>query len=169
MRSIKERNYTVFFTLCQPQTSTFVIFSHILCFMKDFSLVKSLFKDCLKPEDRYQKIIAMGKKLPPIAEKHRISENIIPGCQSIVYLHTELREGKLFFTAASDALISSGLAALLILAYDGTSPEVVLKQEPSFLEELQITTSLTPGRSNGLASMYLRMQQDALKFLLPLK
>jgi sulfur transfer protein SufE len=169
MISIKQRNYTVFFTLCQPLTSTFANFFRILAFMKNFSLVKDLFMDCQNAEDRYQKIISLGKNLPPIAEKYKIPENIVPGCQSLVYLHTEMRADKLYFSAASDALISSGLAALLILAYDGTPPETILKHKPAFLEELEITNSLTPGRSNGLASMYTRMQQDALKFLIPLK
>ncbi|MDN3506618.1 MAG: SufE family protein [Simkaniaceae bacterium] len=137
--------------------------------MIDFSLVKELFENCKTPEDRYQKIISLGKNLPPIAEIHKTTDNIVPGCQSIVYLHTEMRADNLYFTAASDALISSGLAGLLILAYNGHPPESVLKYKPTFLEELQITTSLTPGRSNGLASMYTRMQQDSLKFLIPLK
>jgi cysteine desulfuration protein SufE len=133
--------------------------------MDDFLEVKSLFNGCVSAEDRYKKIISLGKKLPLLQEKHRIPENIIPGCQSIVYLQTQLRQGKLFFTAASDALISSGLAALLILAYNGKPPEFLLKNKPSFLDELQISASLTPGRSNGLASMFLRMQKDAVKFL----
>ncbi|NGX26189.1 MAG: Sulfur acceptor protein CsdE [Chlamydiae bacterium] len=144
---------------------TFVHFFSILGHMKDFSMVKNLFKDCFSQEDLYQKIIALGRNLPPLDQKYKIPENIVKGCQSIVYLHTVMEDGKLFFHASSDALISSGLAALLIKAYNGEPPETVLQHKPTFLEDLQIYSSLTPGRSNGLASMFLRMQQDALKFL----
>lgn len=130
-----------------------------------FTDVKNLFTDCHTPQDRYQKIIELGKGLSPMDDKHKTKENIVSGCQSIVYLHTEMREEKMFFTATSDALISAGLAALLIKAYSGLAPELVLKSQPIFLEELDLFTSLSPSRSNGLSSMLLRMQQDTLKFL----
>ncbi|NGX58986.1 MAG: Cysteine desulfuration protein SufE [Chlamydiae bacterium] len=133
--------------------------------MKDFSTVKNLFKNCFTPENLYQKIIALGRELPPIDSGYKTPENIVKGCQSIVYLHTEMRENKLFFSAFSDALISAGLAALLLKAYNGETPETILQNPPTFLGDLQIHTSLTPGRSNGLASMFLRMQKDALNFL----
>ncbi len=142
-----------------------MLFFSILDFMKDFSLVKNLFTNCFTPENLYQKIIALGRELPPMDLIYKTSENIVKGCQSIVYLHTEMREDKLFFSAFSDALISAGLAALLLKAYNGETPETILQNPPTFLEDLQIYTSLTPGRSNGLASMFLRMQKDALNFL----
>jgi len=134
--------------------------------MDTFLKIKSLFDGIDSPHTRYQKIIDLGKSLPEIPEDHKTDANIVRGCQSIVYLHSELKDGKLFFTASSEALISSGLAALLIMAYNGKSPEEVIKIAPSFLEELQIPASLSPGRSNGLASMYLRMQKDALQSLI---
>lgn len=127
---------------------------------------KDLFKDCSTKERIYQKIIELGKTLPEMPEKHKTSENLVNGCQSLVYLHAELVEKKVYFTAFSEALISAGLAALLIQAYQGQSPETILKIRPSFLEELQIPAVLSPGRSNGLASMYLRMQKISLNFLL---
>jgi cysteine desulfuration protein SufE len=87
---------------------------------------------------------------------------IVNGCQSIVYLRSFLHDGHLFFQAESEALISSGLAYLLIAVYNGELPEVILKCLPVFIDELGISASLTPGRSNGLASIYLRMKQDAI-------
>lgn len=132
--------------------------------MTGFTSIKDLFKNCTSPQEKYQKIIELGKQLPAFPEEKKISENIIQGCQSIVYFDSKLQNGKLFFSAYSDALISSGLAYLLITAYNDHSPEFILKTPPTFLQQLQINTSLTPGRSNGLASMFLRMQQDALKY-----
>lgn len=133
--------------------------------MQPFSDLKNLFIHCRTEQDRYQKIIQLGRSLPLLPSEERIEENIVRGCQSIVYLRSELIDGKIYFAAHSEALISAGLAALLIQAYSGQPPEMVLKTKPSFLEELQILGSLSPSRSNGLANMFLRMQQDALKFL----
>lgn len=134
--------------------------------MDQFSDVKSLFCNCLTQQERYQKIIELGRELSPLPHEHCTEENIVKGCQSIVYLHSELTEGKIYFWAHSEALISAGLAALLIKAYSGHPPELILKSKPTFLEELQILGSLSPSRANGLANMFLRMQQDALKFLI---
>lgn len=133
--------------------------------MDSFDEVKNLFKNLQTPEEKYQKIIELGRKLPQIDPSLKIPENIVKGCQSTVYLSSEMINGKIYFYASSDALISAGLAALLILAYSGQSPETILQNKPTFLEDLQIYTSLSPGRSNGLANMYLRMQQEALKYL----
>lgn len=93
----------------------------------------------------------------------KTSERIVSGCQSIVYLSTKMDQGKIYFNAFSEALISAGLAALLIQTYNGEDPAVLIKCPPTFLQELDITSSLSPARSNGLANIYLRMQQEALK------
>ncbi|MBS0629431.1 MAG: SufE family protein [Verrucomicrobia bacterium] len=134
--------------------------------MDDFSDVKKLFQGCLTQQDRYQRIITLGRDLPFMPFEYRTEENIVKGCQSIVYLYSEIDNGKVLYYAFSEALISAGLAALLIKAYAGHAPEFILKSKPSFLEELQILGSLSPSRSNGLANMFLRMQQDAIKFLI---
>lgn len=144
---------------------TFFHFFPIFVPMDSFDEVKNLFKNLQTPEEKYQKIIELGRKLPQIDPSLKIPENIVKGCQSTVYLSSEMINGKIYFYASSDALISAGLAALLILAYSGQSPETILQNKPTFLEDLQIYTSLSPGRSNGLANMYLRMQQEALKYL----
>lgn len=128
--------------------------------------IKSLFDGCVDQEAKYQKIIELGKTLPKIDPAHRTPQNIVPGCQSIMYLHSLLEDGKVYFTIGSDALISAGLAALLTHVYNGETPETILKCPPDYLEELNIGASLTPGRANGLHNIHLRMKQDALKFYL---
>lgn len=128
--------------------------------------IKSLFSSCENEEARYAKIIELGKKLPHLPEEYKTKENIVSGCQSRVYLRSYLKDGAVFFEAESDALISAGLAALLTLVYAGETPEVILKCPPSYLDDLGVSTSLTPNRANGLYSIHLRMKQDALKMLL---
>ncbi|CCB86105.1 MULTISPECIES: SufE family protein [Parachlamydia] len=128
--------------------------------------IKEIFKVCLTEELKYQKIIELGRALPRLSENHKTLENLVKGCQSTMYLRSYMEEGKVYFEAESDALISSGLAAILIQAYSGETPEAILKCPPDYLEELGISASLTPNRANGLYSIHLRMKQDALKFLL---
>ena len=128
--------------------------------------VKALFSACLSAEDKYQKIIELGRQLAPLQAVYKTPENLVRGCQSNLYLHASWMDGKVAFTAAADALISAGLAALLVKVYGGESPEVILKCPPAYLDELGIGASLTPNRANGLYSIHLRMKQEALKFLL---
>lgn len=136
--------------------------------MEPFSHLDTLFSSCQSSEDFYKKIIELGQNLPPFPQEWKKSEYLVAGCQSIVYLRAELNEGTLSFQVFSDALISAGLAALLAYAYEGRSPEFLLKNKPLFLESLKIQASLSPGRSNGVAGMYLAMQKWALKFLVPI-
>jgi cysteine desulfuration protein SufE len=82
-----------------------------------------------------------------------------------MYLYAYLENGKMRFMAHSEALISAGLAALLILAFDQESPEVVLKCPPRFLETIGIQGSISPSRSNGLSSLFLKMKQESLQFV----
>lgn len=132
---------------------------------KNLSII-NLFSSCTTPESKYQRLIELGKRLPPLNPAYKSPELIVNGCQSIVYLRSYLENDKFYFEAESEALISSGLAFLLITAYSGESAEHILTSPPLFIEEIGLNTSLTPGRSNGLASIYLRMKQDALKFLI---
>lgn len=118
------------------------------------------------PEQIYQKLIELGKTLPPFNATWEIEENLVSGCQSVMYLHCEVKDDKLYFHAKSDALISAGLAALMCEKYSGMRAEEVLKTPPAFLDELGIPASLTPGRANGLASLFLKMKQQALQTLL---
>lgn len=128
--------------------------------------IKQLFSLCQNQETKYQKIIEMGRELPRLSAQDKIPENIVKGCQSTVYLHASMEEGKIFFQAESDALISAGLAALLVRVYSGESPEAILKCPPTYLDELGIAASLTPSRANGLYSIHLKMKQEALRWML---
>lgn len=136
------------------------------CLKKQAEVIQ-LFADCLSQEDKYKKIIELGREQKPISPEFKIPENIVAGCQSTVYIHSSFVEGKVVFEAEADALISAGLAALLVKVYSYETPEVMLTCPPSHLEELGISASLTPSRSNGLYSMHLRMKQEALKWILP--
>lgn len=115
---------------------------------------------------KYTHVIEMGRALPPYPQELKIPSLEVKGCQSTMYLQSELKEGKVFFNVDSDALISKGLAALLIHVYSGESPESILKCPPDYLEQIGITANLTPNRANGLYSIHLRMKQEALRLLL---
>lgn len=107
----------------------------------------------------------MGRALPWLSEHARIQENLVQGCQSILYLEAELKDSKIYFNADSEALISKGLAALLIYVYSGQAPEALFKEPPLFLKEIGLHQALSPARSNGLASLYRKMQESAIKIM----
>lgn len=132
------------------------------CLKKQKEVV-ALFSHCATKEGTYEKLILLGRELAQLPVKERLPEYLVRGCQSMTYLTSRFENGAVFFSAASDALISAGLAALLIRVYSGEAPETVLKCPPQFLDDLGISTTLTPSRANGLYSMHLRMKQDALK------
>lgn len=134
------------------------------CFAKQRQ-VKQLFDGLTSPQQKYEKIIELGRALPSYPTEFKTPERLVKGCQSEMYLHTTILNGKVQFQAHSEALISAGLAALLLAVYSDESPETILTSPPKFLEELGILGSLSPGRANGLASLYQRMKQDALKLL----
>ncbi len=134
-------------------------------FEKKVLELKKLFA-AATPEQRYHLLIAMGRDLPPFNPDHKIPAHTVQGCQSTLYLHASFRDSKLFFSASADALISAGLAALLISVYTGETPETILKCPPTFLQDLGIAASLSMNRSNGLAHIHLRMKQEAVKYLI---
>jgi cysteine desulfuration protein SufE len=123
------------------------------------------FLSCQSQEEIYQKLIALGKRKTFFDHSWKTEENRVWGCQSLIYLHGEKRQEKLFFYLFSEALISAGLAYLLIDFYQERSPEDILKTPPSFLNDLNIAESLTPGRANGLSSLYLHIKRIALNNL----
>lgn len=137
---------------------------HETCLQKQDEVLK-IFSTCQNEEAKYQKIIDLGHQLPRLEPQYKVPENIVKGCQSIMYMRTWVENGCLNFLAESEALISSGLAAILIKVYSGETPETILKCPPDYLEKLGISASLTPSRANGLYSIHLRMKQDALRFL----
>jgi cysteine desulfuration protein SufE len=112
------------------------------------------FKEITDPQEKYKKIIELGLQAPPLPQDQRTESNLVSGCQSTVYLSAiESSDGKLYFSAYSEALISAGLAWIATQFYSGLRPEQILQTSPIFIEHLQLTQSLTPGRSNGLISM----------------
>lgn len=126
----------------------------------------SLFAACQCEEDKYKKIIELGRQAPKLSQKHKIKENIVPGCQSTVYLYAYEKDGKIYFEAEADAMISAGLARILVEVYSGEDVEAILKCPPDYLKKLGIDASLTPSRANGLYSIHLQMQREALKLFM---
>ncbi len=121
----------------------------------------------LKPgEERYTAIMEMGRQLPPYPTDLKTPDRLVKGCQSTLYLSADYKNGKMFFQTSADALISAGLAALLLFVYNEESPETILTTPPDFLKELGIDASLSLNRSNGLANIHLRTKQLTLPFLL---
>lgn len=128
--------------------------------------IERLFVACNDDEKRYEKIIEMGRSALPLNDKYKIPENNVPGCQSLMFMHAWMEKERIYFAAESEALISSGLAQLLIKVYSGSTPEVVLKCPPEFLDRLHLNSMLSPNRASGLYSIHLKMKQQALKLLL---
>lgn len=114
--------------------------------------------------DRYAYLIDLGKECPVIDEKDKTEENLIRGCQSRVWLSCEQRDGRLFFRADSDAVITRGIISLLIRALDGQTPQDILDADLAFIDAIGLKEHLSPTRSNGLTSMVKQMKLYALAF-----
>lgn len=114
--------------------------------------------------DKYNYLIELGGDLPAIAEEHRTSEYLIEGCQSRVWVDAECRDGKLYYTADSDAIITKGIIALLISVMDGRTPVEIKDLDLYFIEAIGLSENLSPTRSNGLLSMVKRMKIYALAY-----
>lgn len=115
-------------------------------------------------DDKYEYIIDLGKKLPPLAVEHKIDGNKVKGCQSTVWLAASLRDGKVYFEADSDAVIVKGLISMLIRVLSGRTPDEILNAPLNFINEIGMTTHLAQTRSNGLLSMVKQMKNYALAF-----
>lgn len=111
--------------------------------------------------DKYEYIIEIGKKLDSFPENKKTDERLIKGCQSRVWLDWEVKNGKLYFTADSDAIITKGIISLLISVYSGRSAEEIAGDDFSFLEELGLKENLSPTRANGLESMVETIKRAA--------
>lgn len=131
-------------------------------FDEKIHFIKRKFQEIQEPIDKYNFLIDFGKKLPLIEQKFKTEENLVKGCQSQLFIHAEKKGDKIFFSAASDALISAGLAALLTFVYSGEEAETIFSKPPVFLTELGIYASLSPNRSQGLAHIYLKMKMVAI-------
>lgn len=119
----------------------------------------SLFEDWMQ---RYEYMIELGKSLPLIAEQYKTDDYLIKGCQSQVWLHADYQEGKIFFTADSDAIITKGIVALLVRVYSSHTPEEILAAKTDFIDQIGLKEHLSPTRANGLVSMLEQMKRYAL-------
>ena len=127
--------------------------------------LKDLFTPLANWEQKYLKIIELGRLLPPFPQVAKQDIYLVPGCQSRLYLLTLIEHDKLTLYSASDALISMGLSALIIFVYNKEPPDTIFKYPPNFLEELGIFKHLSPGRSHGLNSLIVKMKQDVIQLL----
>lgn len=115
--------------------------------------------------DRYGMIIDLGNSLPPIDEKYRTPEHLIEGCQSRVWINAELTpQGKVHYTADSDAIIVKGIISLLVKVLDNQTPDDILAADLHFIDDIGLSEHLSPTRSNGLLAMLKQMRLYALAF-----
>ena len=119
--------------------------------------------------ERYKYIIKLGQKLDPLDDKYKTDENIVRGCQSQVWLHTETEDDKIIFKADSDAAITKGLVALMVRFYSGETPDTILSVNPDFIKKIGMQDHLSPTRSNGLASMVKQMKIYAMAYKAKMK
>lgn len=114
--------------------------------------------------DRYQLLIDMGNEQKPLNEKYKTEQNLIDGCQSRVWLQCDEENGKLVFTAESDALIVKGIITLLIRVLSEHSPDEILNADLYFIEKIGLKEHLSPTRSNGLLAMIKQIKLYALAY-----
>lgn len=114
--------------------------------------------------DKYNYLIELAKELPSIDDKHRTDQYLIKGCQSRVWVDAQLKAGKMYFTADSDAIITKGIIALLIRVLDGRTPQEVLDTDLYFIERIGLQENLSPTRANGLLGMIKQMRLYALAY-----
>ena len=114
--------------------------------------------------DKYDYLIELSDTLPAIAAEHRTDEYVIKGCQSRVWVDARVEEGKVYFAADSDAIITKGIIALLIRVMNGRTPQEILDIELYFIDAIGLGENLSPTRSNGLLAMIKQMKMYALAF-----
>lgn len=114
--------------------------------------------------DKYNYIIELGKELPMIDEQYKTSQFLIEGCQSQVWLHADKQDGKVIFTADSNAIITKGIVNLLIRVLSGRTPQEIIDNDLSYLDAIGLKEHLSPTRSNGLASMIKQVKLYAVAF-----
>lgn len=112
--------------------------------------------------EKYEYIIQLGKEIPLIDEQYKQDQYLIKGCQSRVWLYPELRDGKLYFTADSDAVITKGLVSLMVKVLSGHSPKDIATSDLYFIDQIGLKEHLSPTRANGLLSMVKQMKMYAV-------
>lgn len=113
---------------------------------------------------RYEYMIELGKSLPLIDEKYKTDDNLIKGCQSKVWVHAEMEDEKLVFTADSDAIITKGIIAILVRAFSNQHPKEIIEADTSFIDEIGLKEHLSPTRANGLVSMIKQLKMYAVAY-----
>lgn len=121
----------------------------------------SVFDDWM---DKYAYLIEQGKELTGLDEANRTNNNVISGCQSKVWLHADYKDGKLYYTADSDAILTKGLVAMVIRVFSDETPDEIINAEPWFIKEIGLEENLSPTRSNGLTSMLKQIKFYALAY-----
>jgi cysteine desulfuration protein SufE len=119
----------------------------------------ALFEDW---EGKYEYLIDLGKNLPLIDSSLKTEDRLVKGCQSRVWLHGEMKSGLVEFSADSDAIITKGIIALLVLVFNGETPQTVFSTSTAFIDQIGLKEHLSPTRSNGLVSMIKQMKTFAL-------
>ena len=120
-----------------------------------------MFEDWIQ---KYEYIIDLGKSLPLIDSKYKTEDKLIKGCQSQVWLHSEYKDGKVLYTADSDAIITKGMVALMIRVLSNHTPDEIMNAKLDFVEKIGLTKHLSPTRSNGLVSMIKQIKLDAIAY-----
>lgn len=115
---------------------------------------------------RYEHMIELGKSLPLIEEQYKTDDYLIKGCQSKVWLFAQMKDGKVIYTADSDAIITKGIVALLVRVFSNQTPEAIVKADTKFIDEIGLKEHLSPTRANGLVSMLEEMKRYALVYQL---
>lgn len=121
----------------------------------------SMFDDWL---DKYDYLISLSDSLPAIDESKRTEKYLIEGCQSRVWVASELRDGRMSYTADSDAIITKGIISLLVRVMNGRTPQEAANMDLYFIDAIGLGENLSPTRSNGLRAMVAQMKLDALVF-----
>jgi len=121
----------------------------------------SMFDDWMQ---KYEHIIELGKELPLIDEQFKTDDYIIKGCQSKVWLNAEMKDGNVFYSADSDAIITKGIISLLLRVFNNQTPQEIISAELNFIDEIGLKEHLSPTRSNGLLSMIKQIKTYALAF-----
>ncbi|MBP92849.1 MAG: Fe-S metabolism protein SufE [Flavobacteriaceae bacterium] len=126
----------------------------------------SMFEDW---EERYQYMIDLGKDLPLIDAQYKTENNLIKGCQSKVWVHADLVDNKIIFTADSDAIITKGIIAILIRAFSNQEPQDIIVANTEFIDKIGLKDHLSPSRANGLVSMVKQLKMYAIAYQTQLK
>ena len=114
--------------------------------------------------DKYQLLIDLGGEQQPLDDKYKTEDNLIDGCQSRVWLQADYRDGRIYFTAESDALIVKGIIALLIRVLSGHTPQEIIDADLYFIDRIGLKEHLSPTRSNGLLAMIKQIRMYAVAF-----